>query len=163
MAQSQQSAVTTGPLPSAAVRAGTTKEQSTGRPGMPYNPEPTQPPEQRRRPDRGLPAGHMKPLPKVYGHHRLLGYWYIPAAVLLALLVAVGIIKAVDSFTGGDDSAPQQAGGRLPGTGTTAGVAATTTQAAGTTTSTPPTATPGSGTSQKFKPGDVVVVIGTGD
>ncbi len=105
----------------------------------------------------------MKPLPKVYGHHRLLAYWYIPAAVALALLVAFGIIKAVDSFTGGEDSTAQQAGGTSPGGGATTSAATTTTQAAGTTTSIPTTTTPGSVTSQKFKPGDVVVVIGTGD
>jgi len=105
----------------------------------------------------------MKPLPKVYGHHRMLAYWYVPAAVALALLVGFGIIKAVDWIAGGGDSNPQPAGGGLPGGAATTGVTATTTQAPGTTTPGTPTATPGSGTSQKFKPGDVVVVIGTGD
>jgi len=129
---------------------------------MPYVPEATQRPEQRR-PDRGAPTGHMKPLPKVYGHHQLLGYWYIPAAVALALLVAFGIIRAVDSFTGGGDSGSQRAGGGLPTGSATTSATASTTQAAGATTPAPATVTPGSGTSQKFKAGDVVVVIGTGD
>ena len=162
IAQGQPPAVATGALPSAAVRAGATKEQSAGRPGLPYNPEPTHPPEPRRR-DHGSPAGHMKPLPKVYGHHRLLAYWYIPAAVALALLVAFGIIKAVDWIAGGDDSDSQGAGSTVPATGATPGAATTTTPAAGATVSSTTTATPGSGSSRKFKLGDAVVVIGTGD
>lgn len=136
----------------------------------PYNPEPTAPPEERRRrPGRRPPAGHhpQKPLPSVYRHHRILRYWYIPAAAAVALGVALGIIWMVDQVTGDGDK-KGSTGGSVPATTATAQVTAATTAAAGsptpkTTATGSPTATPGSGTSQKFKPGDVAVVVGTGD
>jgi hypothetical protein len=49
-----------------------------------------------------------KPMPKVYGGHRLLRYWYIPAAILVAVGVALGVIWVAGMF---DDDDPDEAGG----------------------------------------------------
>lgn len=107
-----------------------------------------------------------KPLPKVYGQHRLLAYWYMPVAALLAVGVAFGVIWVVGQFTGDDKSS--QASVVLPGTATpTLSPAQASSTAAGTNTAaTTPTVgrspTP-SGPAGKFKQGDQAVVTGAGD
>ncbi|MCX7616479.1 RING finger protein [Tepidiforma sp.] len=53
--------------------------------------------------DEPLPR---KPLPRIYDRHRWLGYWYIPAAVLLAIGVAFGLIWAIGQITGDDAAFP---------------------------------------------------------
>lgn len=136
----------------------------------PYNPEPAPPAGERRRPGRGAPAGHhpQKPLPSVYRHHRILRYWYIPVAAGLALAVAFGFIWMVDQIAGGDGEGElDPAAGVTPGT--TPGGSATTptpppgSPTPGTAVAASPSPTLPGGTSQKFKPGDVAVVVGTGD
>lgn len=100
-----------------------------------------------------------KTLPKVYGGHAILAYWYIPVAALVAVAVAFAIIWTVDRVVGGDGTpaADNGAGG---------GASTTTTPAAG--------GTPGDGTSTpsaggtpaaggKLPIGGVAVVRGTGD
>jgi hypothetical protein len=42
-------------------------------------------------------------MPRVYGHRRILGYWYVPAAALVAIAVAVSVIWVVERLMGGDD------------------------------------------------------------
>ena len=39
-----------------------------------------------------------KPMPKVYGGPTILAYWYIPAAVALAIVVAFGVIWGADQL-----------------------------------------------------------------
>ncbi|MFN8508211.1 MAG: RING finger protein [Dehalococcoidia bacterium] len=71
-------------------------------------PEPVEEFQPPRAPKRYQPplgadgAPVRKPLPKLYGHHRLLGYWYIPAGVLVAVAIAAGIIWAGEQLFGGD-------------------------------------------------------------
>jgi hypothetical protein len=53
-----------------------------------------------------VPRGDgLKPLPKVYGGRPIIGYWPIPAAVLLAALVAIAVIWAGGKLFGGDGPA----------------------------------------------------------
>ena len=163
------------PLPSPATRALT----GDGWPVIGGTPVPA---ELRRAPDPGPirpptpprryvpPEGEHgpKPMPKVYGRSPLLAYWYVPAAVVLAIVVAFGVIWAADQLFGSSDSAqapapaaasPQvsPAATASPATTSPAGAQATATGAAS------PTPTRGSGTSTKFQFGDVAVVTGAGD
>lgn len=47
-----------------------------------------------------------KPLPRIYDRHRWLGYWYVPAAALLAIGVAFGIIWAAGRITSDGAASP---------------------------------------------------------
>ncbi|MEO6399080.1 MAG: RING finger protein [Tepidiformaceae bacterium] len=51
------------------------------------------PPHAPRRyvPPEGDPHAARKPLPKIYNSHGLLEYWYIPAALLVVAVVALGV------------------------------------------------------------------------
>lgn len=110
------------------------------------------------------PAGeHLarKPMPQIYDQHRLVTYWYVPAAALVAIVVAFGVVWVVGKLTGGDDKASAQptpaatqtvAGGMATVQPSTPAATAVVTQSA--------VASTGPG---KFKGGDVVVVTGTGD
>jgi len=107
------------------------------------------------------PGEHMprRQMPKIYDRHPILGYWYVPAAVLVAVFVAFAVVWTVGRLTG--DDGPDQASNPTPGP-TTAGVgntpAAPVTSAPtapGGTQSPAPSTGPG-----KFKGGDTVVVTG---
>ena len=108
------------------------------------------------------PGDHMprRQMPKIYDRHPIFGYWYVPAAILVAIIVAFGVVWTVGQFTGDDD--PQQTGNQTPAA-TTAGGAATTPQpttgAATPTAGTGQTAIPSTGPG-KFKGGDAVIVTG---
>jgi len=107
-----------------------------------------------------------KPLPKVYGQHRFLAYWYVPVAALLAVGVALGVIWLVGQFTGDDGS--DQASVVLPGTATPTLSPALASSTAAVTSTTGTTRTPAGsptapGPAGKFKQGDLAVVTGAGD
>jgi hypothetical protein len=101
-------------------------------------------------------------MPQIYDRPRILAYWYVPVAVLIAIVVAVGVIWTVGKLTGGDSKATTEptpvatipAGGG--GINTVQPTAAVTTP--GPTASVAPSTGAG-----KFKGGDTVVVTGTGD
>lgn len=127
---------------------------------LPDEPPAGRPVPPRRYQDAIEGSGTRKPLPKVYGGHGILDYWYVPVAIVVAVVVAAGVIFLADRIFGsGDDGGTVPAGSTLPADTTQPGGAATTTTPG--TTATPPagTATP-PGT---FQPGDVVVVIGSGN
>lgn len=108
-----------------------------------------------------------KPMPQIYERNRLLSYWYIPVAIALAVVVALGVILGAEWLLGGDDD-PQPAATETPdGDATPASPAQTTTTAPTTVTPGTPsnetpaaTGTPGSGV---FQAGDSVTVFNTGD
>jgi hypothetical protein len=125
--------------------------------------ETTGPPHPPRRyvPPTGETSGSTKPLPKIYGGHSVLRYWYVPAAAGLALLVAFGVIWAADQLGGGSDQAASTppvstsaAGGQVDSTPAPSPASAASASAS---------AAPGSGTSKKLKAGDIAVVTGAGD
>lgn len=100
------------------------------------------------------PGGH-KTMPSLYGRHRILGLWYIPAALLVAVGVAIGVIWLVGQFTDDGD----KPSGATNGSPTSAvGSGATATAAAATLT---PAATQPS-TGGKFQVNDAVVITGAG-
>lgn len=109
-----------------------------------------------------------KPLPKIYNRHRIVEYWYVPVAALVAIAVALGVIWGADQlFGGGDDKPAAPAGGITPaatvqnsGATTPAGATTPRPSASASPASGTPTVTTGSG---KFKAGDTVVVTGAGD
>ncbi|MBK7726349.1 MAG: hypothetical protein IPI33_14305 [Dehalococcoidia bacterium] len=68
--------------------------------GVPSVPRRYQPP-----PGEQMPRRQM---PKIYGGHPLLAYWYVPAAVGLAIFVAFAVIWTVGRLTGEDDAATPQ-------------------------------------------------------
>jgi hypothetical protein len=121
---------------------------------VPYRPTP---PRRYDSPSDTPPV--RQPLPRVYGRHRALDYWYVPVAVALAVAVAFGVIWVADSLFGGDDSG-EPADSTIPATSPTATnqspVANTTTPVTPPSNQTPPA----TGT---FQPGDVVVVSGSGE
>ncbi|MGE3076341.1 MAG: RING finger protein [Dehalococcoidia bacterium] len=112
------------------------------------------------------PPGEQMPrkqLPKIYDGHPLFRYWYVPTAVLIAVVVAFSVIWVAGKLRGGDGD-NQQADQQTP-VATVGGVnnqtpASTTTAAptAGTT----PTVAPSTGAG-KFSGGDHVLVVDTGD
>jgi len=111
--------------------------------------------------------GDRRGLPRVYGGRGILGLWYIPAAVIVAIGVAAGVIYAAEAFFGDDDSEPATVTTPSPtGTG-----AASETATPSETAAAPSTATtaPGSATAATtptggiFNIGDTVVVKGSGD
>ena len=71
------------------------------------------------------PGDHMprKTMPQIYDRPRILAYWYIPAAALVAIIVALSVIWLVGQFTG-DDS--EKAGDPTPAATTAGGGIATT-------------------------------------
>jgi hypothetical protein len=104
-----------------------------------------------------------KPLPRIYERHKIVGYWYVPVAVALAIFVAFGVIWGAERLFGGDS---QPASPQPAPTQTTNGAGADQTPTpvpstpAGTTPTPSATATTGPG---KFSAGDILVVTGTGD
>jgi len=126
--------------------------------------EPAQPPGQVRRYAALNKAERYPPgtLPRVYGRHGILTYWYIPVAALVAVAVAFGIIWTVGQFTdGGTPAASQGDDG-----GSNAGDTSATPGAGGQPGGTVSTPTPGAGTPAtpgKLTIGGVAVVTGTGD
>lgn len=116
-----------------------------------------------RGPKRYLPStadpasSRTKPMPSIYGRHRILAYWYVPAAMVLVIVVALGVIWLGDQFRGnGSSNASVSASTPLPGAALTP---APTTAAGGATDVAPGTA----GATAKFKVGDTATVVGTGD
>ena len=103
-------------------------------------------------------------LPSLYGRHRWLGYWYIPAALLLTAAVAGGVIYGIDALFGGDSEpsivAPE-VGVNDPATALTP-TATSTRPPTATPTKLPPGATAPPFPAGKFKNGDSVAVTGTG-
>jgi hypothetical protein len=98
-----------------------------------------------------------KPMPRVYGGHRLLRYWYVPAAALVAVGVALGVIWVAGLF-GGDDSDAASDDSGTPATASSA--AASATDPSGTES---PTGTPSAApTGGKFQVNDAVVITGVG-
>lgn len=98
-------------------------------------------------------------LPKVYGRRRVIDLWYIPAAIIVAAVVAIGVILGVEQLTGNDDNnAPAAASSRTA----TASAAGSTTPAASATSTAPAAGTAGAATGQ-FDVGQTLVVTGTGD
>jgi hypothetical protein len=126
-------------------------------------PETFVPPSPPRRylPPTGEVPGPGKPLPKIYGGHPITRYWFVPAAVILAIVVAFGVIWGVDKVTGGGSSNAATSPTAAPGgvSSVPAGAATATLTASPAADTTPPA---GAG-STKFKPGDVAVVTGAGD
>jgi Bacterial SH3 domain len=107
-------------------------------------------------------------MPKVYGRPSIIAYWYIPAAVAVAIVVALGVIWGADQMFGGPDTSPAAGPTATPPETTAitaiAAVSPSPAQADATRTSTgPATPTRGSGTSTKFQIGNVVIVTGAGD
>jgi uncharacterized protein YraI len=108
------------------------------------------------------------PLPRVYGRHRWLAYWYIPAAVVVAAAVAGAVIWTADRLTG--DGSTEAATTSADGTATAAAGVPTS---APTVAATPPPGvtpqptaaapTPSPAPAGKFAVGDIAVVTGAGD
>ncbi|MGH2632615.1 MAG: hypothetical protein ACRDG3_04325, partial [Tepidiformaceae bacterium] len=100
-------------------------------------------------------------MPRVYGRHHLLRFWYVPVGLLLAAGAAFSVIWVVGLFTGGSSTpaatpttAPTLAAAAgttpVPGSATSAGQTVTSTSSA--------VATTGPG---KFTAGETLVVTGT--
>ncbi len=107
-------------------------------------------------PGEHMPRGQM---PKIYDRHPILGYWYVPAAILVAIFVAFSVIWAVGRLTGDDD--PEQAANPTQAP-TLPGGAVTTPEPSASAPSASPTsqgAVPSTGPG-KFKGGDAVIVTG---
>lgn len=123
--------------------------------GVPSVPRRYQPP-----PGEQMPRRQM---PKIYGGHPLLAYWYVPAAIGLAIFVAFAVIWTVGKLTGEDDAATPQ---RPTPAATSAALPtqsnATPGPSAAASPSSSPSAAPSTGPG-KFKGGDIVTVTGTGE
>ena len=107
------------------------------------------------------PPGEQMPrrqMPKIYDGHPIFQYWYVPAAILVAIFVAFSVIWVAGKLFGGDGE--EQAGNPTPGVSAVAGAAETPTQAPTTLPGVTPTALPSTGPG-KFKGGDAVLVTGT--
>lgn len=102
-------------------------------------------------------SGSRKPLPKVYGGHGILDYWYVPVAIVMAVAVALGVIFLADRIfgSGGGDPAPADATQTAAATQPGGAASSTTPQSTATL---PPASPTAQGT---FQAGDVVVVIGS--
>lgn len=104
-----------------------------------------------------------KPLPQIYERHKIVAYWYVPVAVAVAVLVALGVIWGADRLFGGD---PERATpeptpiASIGGTGTGQTSTPATTASATTSPTASATMTTGPG---KFSAGQTLVVTGTGD
>jgi hypothetical protein len=95
-------------------------------------------------------------MPAIYGGQRWLNYWYVPAGIVLALGMAIGVVFAADKLFGNDGGAgndnevlPTIAIGTPPPT-----TAPSPTQG-------PTAAGPTAVANGKFKAGDTAVVTGT--
>lgn len=112
------------------------------------------------------PPGEQMPrrqLPKIYDGHPLVRYWYVPAAIVIAIVVAMSVIWVSGKLRGGDGNNPQS-NGQTPAA-TVAGVADKTPSPGATvapTTSASPTPAPSTGAG-KFSGGETIVVVGTGE
>ncbi len=94
-----------------------------------------------------------KPMPKVYGGHRWLRFWYVPVAAFVAVGVALGVIWVAGLFDDGDGEAASGGDPTSAATSDATEVPATETEAASATTST---------TGGKFEVNDVVLITGVG-
>ena len=115
--------------------------------------------EQQPAATRKQAAGGAKPMPAVYQRHPVLAYWYVPVAIVLAALVAAGVIFAADALFGDDESEPASV------TAPTATPEGTPTTVAAGSATPAPSPTPGGTTpaSATFQPGDQALVTGTGN
>ncbi|MBI2765860.1 MAG: hypothetical protein HYX53_08115 [Chloroflexi bacterium] len=132
-------------------------------------PEEFHPPTPPRRYAPHLEGGQpRRPLPKVYGRHRWLTYWYFPVAALIAVAIAGGVIWVAEQLSGGDGNATKAEA--TAGAGATAATAAPatalpsgfTTPAPGATGVAPAGGSAPAGTG-KFRADQVLVVTGAGD
>lgn len=116
----------------------------------------------RYRPGMEEPAGRRK-MPEIYDGHRLFRYWYVPAAILVAVAVASGVIWLGSALFGGDgDGKPADGQTPTPGSGSTS--VATPQPSASASASVAPTGTPTTATGPgRFTSGETVVVTNTGD
>ncbi len=110
------------------------------------------------------PASQPRQLPSLYGRHRWLGYWYVPAALLLTAVVAGGVIFGIDAAFGGDKK-PSIVAPEVSVNDPVGALTATVTPTRAPTAT--PTALPAGATAPpvpvgKFKAGDRVAVAGTG-
>lgn len=105
-----------------------------------------------------------KPLPKIYTRHRIIEYWYVPAAVAVAIITALAVIWALGTvFGGGDSPAPADSGPTPAATVQVGGASPAASVSVRPSASVPAgTTTPGVANA-KFKPGDTAVVTGAGD
>lgn len=110
------------------------------------------------------PGEHMprKTMPQIYDRPRILTYWYVPAAALVAIAVAFSVIWVVGKFSGGDGNA--EADPTPAATQTVVGGIATSQPTAANGTTPAPTQSAVASTGPgKFKGGETVIVAGTGD
>jgi len=128
-------------------------------------PEPLHPPSA---PKRYVPAppspqpGGLKPLPKIYGRHKIFAFWYVPIAAMLAIGIAFGVVWTFDQLGGDPNSPPAETEAVTPQP--TANSAANASPTPGTRTpGASPTAAGSPAATGKFRPGDFAVVTGTGD
>ncbi len=100
----------------------------------------------------------VKSMPSIYNRHRILGYWYVPAAILVVAVVAFGVVWLAEQLRGnGSSDTSITAGTAQPGAALTA-TASAAAQAAGT-----PLPSGTANPTAKFKAGDTATVTGTGD
>lgn len=118
-------------------------------------------PPRRYQPPPGEPAAR-KPMPKVYGRHRILDYWYVPVAVLVAVVVAGGVIWASEQLWGGGGEASPAPGGA--GSSAPAASLTTTVRESATVGGAGATATPAASTAAgKFRTSEAVLVRSPGE
>ncbi|GAB4335820.1 MAG: hypothetical protein Kow0010_23420 [Dehalococcoidia bacterium] len=117
-----------------------------------------------RKPNPGQLGAQTPGLPRLYDRHRILRFWYLPLAVMLAAAVALGVVWTADRLFGDE----QQAAAPAPTPTPTVDAAGEPTRPG--TSPTPPTPTPAAtatpGTAvppgdRKFAPGDAAVVVGS--
>jgi hypothetical protein len=104
-------------------------------------------------------------LPKIYPGHRYLRYWYVPAAGVVALLVAIGVVWTGDRLLGGGGDRAEAAAEETP---VPAGETQTSVASATAATPQPTSAGSTSVPTRSTAPGEIaagvaVVVAGTGD
>ncbi|MFN0096828.1 MAG: hypothetical protein ACKVVT_18880 [Dehalococcoidia bacterium] len=125
-------------------------------------------PPKRYAPPPDGPEAVKKTLPKIYGRRKFMAYWYVPAAVAVAIVVATTVIFVADWLFGGGDPAREaaDAGVTVSPLVDTPTAGPSPTLAPSQTPTVTPTLAPGTPTAAvtgKFKAGDRVVVAGTGD
>lgn len=112
-------------------------------------------------------TAYSKRMPSIYPGHRYLRFWYVPAAILLAGVVALTVIWGVDRFFG-EDGAVAAPGDKPQATPTQAAAAAATATGQPQATPTPTsgsatgTATPAATEPAGLAAGGSAVVTGTG-
>lgn len=119
--------------------------------GVPAAPRRYQPP-----PGEQMPRRQM---PKIYEGHPLFAYWYVPAAILVAVFVAFSVVWVVGKFTGGDSGQARQETPVATPVGGGGGETPVPSVSVGPTVGGTVTALPSTGPG-KFKGGDTVVVSG---